>query len=128
MRVIRFRHEAAEFANYIWMACKFANLRNPRFELVFIDRRLGDVVQYELLFWKTRHDFAGSGKLLRKNQEIVSRTRNTRKTPRSFLRGVGDFRSTHAPTLARSSLFVTFWILNCSACIAGSARKLSLPK
>jgi hypothetical protein len=33
-----------------------------------------------------------------------------------------------APTLASSSLFSTFTILNCSACMPVSARKDSLPK
>ena len=30
------------------------------------------------------------------------------KTPRSELRGVGEFRSTHEPTLASSSFVITF--------------------
>jgi hypothetical protein len=44
-------------------------------------------------------------------------------------RGVfGVFRIFQEPTLASSSLFSTFTILNCSACIPVSARKESLPK
>lgn len=48
------------------------------------------------------------------------------ETPRLFHRlTVGKCQE---PTLASSSLVVTFWILNCSACMPGSARKESLPK
>ena len=43
-------------------------------------------------------------------------------------RGALGFKPGQLPTLASSSFVVTFWILNCSACIAGSARNESLPK
>jgi hypothetical protein len=38
------------------------------------------------------------------------------------------FRIVQDPTLASSSLFSTFTILNCSACMPVSARNESLPK
>jgi hypothetical protein len=53
--------------------------------------------------------------------------RERKNAPR---RGAGRFegRAAQLPTLASSSLFATFTILNCSACMPGSARKDSLPK
>ena len=64
----------------------------------------------------------------RERAEVEIASGKEKKPPRSFLWGGLLFRWIQEPTLASSSLVITFWILNCSACMPGSERKESLPK
>jgi toxin ParE1/3/4 len=69
-----------------------------------------------------------------KNYRVIYRIRQHSRAPQNKKRPAVSRRArvikskTQQPTLASSSLFSTFTILNCSACMPVSARKDSLPK